>query len=86
MWWGWLVVGSGGTWWAVRFLDDDGDEVEAGSDFLILVDGECGGINPYTLTARLGPGDLAHHKTVRGLLQLLGDSHEETRRGDQAIF
>ena len=23
----------------------------------------CGGINPYTLTARLGPGDLAHYET-----------------------
>ena len=22
----------------------------------------CGGINPYTLTARLGPGGLAHHE------------------------
>jgi len=26
--------------------------------------GFCGGINPYTLTARLGPGGLAHHETV----------------------
>ena len=34
--------------------------------------GSCGGINPYTLTARLGPGDLAHHETVQGLIQLLG--------------
>jgi hypothetical protein len=24
--------------------------------------GDCGGINPYTLTARLGPGGLAHHE------------------------
>jgi len=24
---------------------------------------ECGGINPYTLTARLGPGGLAHYET-----------------------
>jgi len=46
----------------------------------------CGGINPYTLTAGLGPGDLAHHETVRGLIQLLGVSHKETRRGDQAGF
>jgi len=23
----------------------------------------CGGINPYTLTARLGRGDLAHYET-----------------------
>ena len=23
----------------------------------------CGGINPYTFTARLGPGDLAHYET-----------------------
>jgi len=23
----------------------------------------CGGINPYTLTARLGPGGLAHYET-----------------------
>ena len=23
----------------------------------------CGGINPYTLTARFGPGDLAHYET-----------------------
>jgi len=42
-WWGWLVVGSGGTWWAVRFLDGDGDEVEAGWGFLLLVDGEGSG-------------------------------------------
>jgi len=27
-----------------------------------------GGINPYTLTARLGPGDLAHHETVQDLI------------------
>ena len=25
--------------------------------------GTCGGINPYTLTARLGPGGLAHYET-----------------------
>jgi len=25
--------------------------------------GACGGINPYTLTARLGPGGLAHYET-----------------------
>jgi len=25
--------------------------------------GHCGGINPYTLTARLGPGGLAHYET-----------------------
>ena len=24
---------------------------------------DCGGINPYTLTARLGPGGLAHYET-----------------------
>ena len=23
----------------------------------------CGGINPYTLTARIGPGGLAHYET-----------------------
>jgi len=46
----------------------------------------CGGINPYTLTARLRPGDLAHHEAVRGLIQLLGVSRKETRRGDQAGF
>ena len=46
----------------------------------------CGGINPYTLTARLGLGDLAHHETVQGLIQLLGVSRKETRCGDQAGF
>ena len=46
--------------------------------------GSCGGINPYTHTARLGSGDLAHHETVQGLIQLLGVSHKETRCGDQA--
>ena len=25
--------------------------------------GDCGGINPYTLTARLGPEGLAHYET-----------------------
>ena len=45
-----------------------------------------GGINPYTLTTRLGSGGLAHHDTVRGLIQLLGVSPKETRRGDQARF
>ena len=34
----------------------------------------CGGINPYTLMARLRPGDLAHHETDQGLIQLLGVS------------
>ena len=46
----------------------------------------CGGINPYTITARLGPGGLAHHETVRGLIQLLGVSRKETRHGDQVRF
>ena len=46
----------------------------------------CGGINPYTLTARLGPGGLAHHETVRGLTQLLGVLRKETRCRDQAEF
>jgi len=46
----------------------------------------CGGINPYTLTARLGLGDLAHYETVRGLFQLFGVSRKEIRRGDQAGF
>jgi len=46
----------------------------------------CGGINPYTLTARLGPGELAHHETVRGLIQLLEVLRKETRRVDQAGF
>ena len=43
----------------------------------------CGGINPYTFTARLGPGDLAHYETTCGLIYLLGVSHKETWRGDQ---
>jgi len=43
-----------------------------------------GGINPYTLTARLGPRDLAHYKMIRSLIHLLGVLHKETRRGDQA--
>ena len=47
---------------------------------------QCGGINPYTLTARLGPGGLAHHETVRGLIQLLGVSRKETKCKDQARF
>jgi len=46
----------------------------------------CGGINPYTLTARLGPGDLAHYEIARSLMQLRGVSRKETRRGDQAGF
>jgi len=46
----------------------------------------CGTINPYTLTARLGPGGLAHHETVRGLIQLLGVLRKETRRRDQGRF
>jgi len=46
----------------------------------------CGGINPYTLTARLGPGNLAHHEVVRDLIRLLGVSRKEARRGDQAGF
>jgi len=45
-----------------------------------------GGINPYNLMARLGPGDLAHHEIVQGLIQLLGVSCKETRRGDQVGF
>ena len=49
------------------------------------IDG-CGGINPYTLTARLGPEGSAHHEIVRGLIQLLGVSRKETRRRDQAGF
>ena len=28
----------------------------------------CGDIEPYTLMARLGPENLAHHETVRGLI------------------
>ena len=31
-----------------------------------------GVINPYTLTGRLGTGDLAHYETAQGLIQLLG--------------
>jgi len=46
----------------------------------------CGGINTYTLTARLGPGDLAHYEIARSLIQLPGVSCKETRRGDQAGF
>ena len=52
----------------------------------ILVMVYYGGINPYTLTVRLGPGDLAHYETVRGLIQLLEVSRKETRCGDQAGF
>jgi len=48
--------------------------------------GSYGGINPYTLMARLGLGDLAHYETARGLIQLPGVSHKETRRGDQEGF
>ena len=29
----------------------------------LLTVGQCGGINPYTLTPRLGPGGLAHYET-----------------------
>ena len=46
----------------------------------------CGGINPYTLTARLGPGDLVHYEIARSLIQLPEVSCKETRRGDQAGF
>jgi len=38
----------------------------------------CGGTNPYTITARLGLGDLAHYETVRGLIQLLGVSRKDS--------
>ena len=38
------------------------------------------------LMARLGPGDLVHYETARGLIQLLGVSRKETRRKDQAGF
>jgi len=43
-----------------------------------------GDINPYTLMARLGPRDLAHYKTTRSLIHLLGVLRKETRHGDQA--
>ena len=46
----------------------------------------CGGINPYTLTARLGLGGLAHHETVRGLTQPLGVLRKETRCRDLVEF
>jgi len=46
----------------------------------------CEGINLYTLTARLGPGDLAHYEIARSMIQLPGVSCKETRRGDQAGF
>ena len=43
---------------------------------MIKMNTDCGGINPYTLTARLGPGGLAHHEdsprldpTARSLAQ-----------------
>ena len=39
----------------------------------------CGGINPYTLTASFGLGDLAHYETARGLIQLPRVSRKETR-------
>jgi len=45
---------------------------------------DCGGINPYTLTARLGPGGLVHHEDGPRLdPTLLRVSCKETRRGDQ---
>ena len=46
----------------------------------------CRGINPYTLTARLGPGGLAHYETGSRLDPTAGVSRKETRRGDQAGF
>jgi len=42
------------------------------------------GINPYTLTARLEPGDLAHYEITRGLIHIPEVSRKETRHGDQA--
>jgi len=50
------------------------------SDILEFEFPACGGINPYTLTARLGLGDLAHYETTYGLIHLLGVSRKETRR------
>jgi hypothetical protein len=45
----------------------------------------CGGINPYTLRARLGPEGLAHQKIARGPVDLLGvHAKKESKLGDQA--
>ena len=46
----------------------------------------CGGINPYTLTARLQLGSLAHYETSSRLDPTARVSCKETRRGDQAGF
>ena len=48
--------------------------------------GDCGGINPYTLTARLQPGSLARYETSSRLDPTARVSRKETRRGDQAGF
>ena len=48
--------------------------------------GPCGGINPYTLTARLQPGSLAHYETSSRLDPTARVSCKETRCGDQAGF
>jgi len=51
-----------------------------------LVITHCGGINPYTLTARLQPESLAHYETSSRLDPTARVSRKETRRGDQAGF
>jgi len=56
--------------WAIFMLIEDVKVslVEEAQDGVLLYNTlysgtSCGGINPYTLTARLGPGGLAHYET-----------------------
>ena len=40
-----------------------------------------GGINPYTLTTRIGPKGLTHYKMIRGLIDLFGVPCKKGKRG-----
>ena len=48
-----------------------GEEAQVEAQFGLFGDSAnldaCGGINPYTLTTRLGPGVLAHYEASPGL-------------------
>ena len=50
----------------MHLQDEDGENScpEDLKHWILLGGGQdrCGGMNPYTPTARLGPGDLAHHE------------------------
>ena len=43
--------------------DTEGEGFPKVKNCLLIIGGHCGGINPYTIMARLGPGGLAHYET-----------------------